>query len=101
IPELSKDSVRMRDPDRVRELILALQNGGDKKLQVISDFDMTLSRFRYNGQRSPTCYNIIDNSKIISEDCRKKLKDLFNTYYPLEIDPNRTSQEKFPLMVEW
>lgn len=101
IPELSKDTVRMKDPEKVRQLILALQNGGDKKLQVISDFDMTLSRFQYNGERSPTCYNIIDNSKMISEDCRKKLKDLFNIYYPLEIDPNRTSQEKFPLMVEW
>ncbi|XP_073539405.1 7-methylguanosine phosphate-specific 5'-nucleotidase [Phyllobates terribilis] len=101
IPELKKDTVHMKDPEKVRELILALQKGGDKKLQVISDFDMTLSRFKYNGERSPTCYNIIDNSKIISEDCRKKLKDLFNTYYPLEIDPDRTTEEKFPLMVEW
>ncbi|KAM9296425.1 7-methylguanosine phosphate-specific 5'-nucleotidase [Gastrophryne carolinensis] len=91
----------MRDPQRVQEVMLALQNGGHKRLQVISDFDMTLSRFRYNGERCPTCYNIIDNSKIISEDCRKKLKELFNIYYPLEIDPHRTSQEKFPLMVEW
>ncbi|CAI9540803.1 unnamed protein product [Staurois parvus] len=45
--------------------------------------------------------DIIDNSKIISEDCRKKLKDLYNIYYPLEIDPHRTIEEKYPLMVEW
>ncbi|XP_068102396.1 uncharacterized protein [Hyperolius riggenbachi] len=48
----------MRDPQRVQELIVALQNGGDRKLQVISDFDMTLSRFQYNGERSPTCYTM-------------------------------------------
>ncbi|XP_018412096.1 PREDICTED: 7-methylguanosine phosphate-specific 5'-nucleotidase [Nanorana parkeri] len=101
IPELNKDTVRMKDPQKVQELIMALQSGGDKKLQVISDFDMTLSRFRYNGERCPTCYNIIDNSKIISEECRKKLKDLYNIYYPLEIDPHRTVEEKYPLMVEW
>uniref|UniRef100_A0A8C5QD00 5'-nucleotidase n=1 Tax=Leptobrachium leishanense TaxID=445787 RepID=A0A8C5QD00_9ANUR len=101
IPELSKSTVRMKDPERVRELIMALQSGGEKKLQVISDFDMTLSRFGHNGERCPTCYNIIDNSKLISEDCRKKLKDLFNIYYPLEIDPDRTIEEKFPLMIEW
>lgn len=101
IPELDKDTVHMKDPQRVEELIMALQTGGDNKLQVISDFDMTLSRFRFKGERCPTCYNIIDNSNIISEDCRKKLKDLCNFYYPLEIDPHRTIEEKYPLMVEW
>ncbi|XP_053309533.1 7-methylguanosine phosphate-specific 5'-nucleotidase [Spea bombifrons] len=101
VPELSKDTVRMKDPEKVRRVISELQRGGENKLQVISDFDMTLSRFGYNGERCPTCYNIIDNSRIISEDCRKKLKELFNIYYPLEIDPNRTTQEKYPLMVEW
>ncbi|CAH2302599.1 7-methylguanosine phosphate-specific 5 -nucleotidase [Pelobates cultripes] len=101
IPELNKVTVRMRDPEKVREIIMALQKGGEQKLQVISDFDMTLSRFGYNGERCPTCYNIIDNSKIVSEDCRKKLKELFNIYYPLEIDPKRTTQEKYPLMIEW
>ncbi|PIO39801.1 hypothetical protein AB205_0146690, partial [Aquarana catesbeiana] len=29
------------------------------------------------------------------------LKDLCNFYYPLEIDPHRTIEEKYPLMVEW
>ncbi|KAM8947188.1 7-methylguanosine phosphate-specific 5'-nucleotidase [Pelodytes ibericus] len=98
---MNKATVRMRDPEKVQQLIMQLQKGGEKKLQVISDFDMTLSRFGCNGKRCPTCYNIIDNSKVISEDCRKKLKDLFNIYYPLEIDPNRTTEEKYPLMVEW
>uniref|UniRef100_A0A7N4UZX6 5'-nucleotidase, cytosolic IIIB n=1 Tax=Sarcophilus harrisii TaxID=9305 RepID=A0A7N4UZX6_SARHA len=68
---------------------------------VISDFDMTLTRFGFNGKRCPTSYNILDNSKLISEDCQKKLKDLLHYYYPIEIDPNRTVKEKFPLMVEW
>ncbi|KAM4691513.1 7-methylguanosine phosphate-specific 5'-nucleotidase [Rhinophrynus dorsalis] len=91
----------MRDPEGIQERIMDIKRGGEKKLQVISDFDMTLSRFRYNGERCPTCYNIIDNSMIISDDCRKKLKDLFNIYYPLEIDPKKSIQEKYPLMVEW
>ncbi|KAG8446682.1 hypothetical protein GDO86_014221 [Hymenochirus boettgeri] len=101
IPELGKATVRMRDPEKVQGLIKALQKGREKKLQVISDFDMTLSRFRFNGERCPTCHNIVDNSSMISEDCRKKLKDLFNIYYPIEIDPAKTIKEKYPLMVEW
>uniref|UniRef100_A0A8C0DZD7 5'-nucleotidase, cytosolic IIIB n=1 Tax=Balaenoptera musculus TaxID=9771 RepID=A0A8C0DZD7_BALMU len=69
--------------------------------EVISDFDMTLSRFAYNGKRCPSSYNILDNSKIISEECREELKALLHHYYPIEIDPHRTIKEKLPDMVEW
>lgn len=30
-----------------------------------------------------------------------QLKDLLRHYYPIEIDPNRSLEEKRPLMVEW
>ncbi|XP_038845115.1 cytosolic 5'-nucleotidase 3-like [Salvelinus namaycush] len=101
IPELSSPSVCMRDPQRVEEIIKAMQKAGTSKIQVISDFDMTLTRFAYNGKRCPTSHNILDNSKLISEECKAQLKDLRNTYYPIEIDSKRTAEEKLPLMVEW
>ncbi|XP_044532852.1 7-methylguanosine phosphate-specific 5'-nucleotidase [Gracilinanus agilis] len=98
---LMKATVLMRHPQQVQEIIKSLKKGGGNRLQVISDFDMTLTRFGFNGKRCPTSYNILDNSKIVSEDCQKKLKDLLHYYYPIEIDPNRTIKEKYPLMVEW
>uniref|UniRef100_A0A673AP80 5'-nucleotidase, cytosolic IIIB n=1 Tax=Sphaeramia orbicularis TaxID=375764 RepID=A0A673AP80_9TELE len=52
--------------------------------QVISDFDMTLTRFAHNGMRVPTTHS----------------KHLLNTYYPIEIDAGRSTEEKLPLMVE-
>ncbi|CDQ61287.1 unnamed protein product [Oncorhynchus mykiss] len=91
----------MRDPQRVEEIIKAMQKAGTSTIQVISDFDMTLTRFAYNGKRCPTSHNILDNSKLISEECKAQLKDLLNTYYPIEIDSKRTAEEKLPLMVEW
>ncbi|KAM5213524.1 7-methylguanosine phosphate-specific 5'-nucleotidase isoform 2-T2 [Hipposideros larvatus] len=45
--------------------------------------------------------DILDNSKIISEECRKELKALLHHYYPIEIDPHRTIEEKLPHMVKW
>ncbi|XP_061605955.1 cytosolic 5'-nucleotidase 3-like isoform X4 [Phyllopteryx taeniolatus] len=62
---------------------------------------MTLTRFAFNGKRCPTCHNILDNSKLISQECKGQLKDLLNTYYPIEIDSSRSIAEKLPLMVEW
>ena len=30
-----------------------------------------------------------------------QIRELLNTYYPIEIDASRTVEEKLPLMVEW
>ncbi|XP_055984191.1 7-methylguanosine phosphate-specific 5'-nucleotidase [Sorex fumeus] len=98
---LMKATVLMRRPGRVQEIVGALRRGGAGSLQVISDFDMTLSRFAYNGKRCPSSHNILDSSKIISEECRKELQELLHHYYPIEIDPHRTAKEKLPHMVEW
>ncbi|XP_021575205.1 7-methylguanosine phosphate-specific 5'-nucleotidase isoform X3 [Carlito syrichta] len=96
-----KATVLMRQPQRVQEIVGALRRGGGDRLQVISDFDMTLSRFSYNGKRCPSSYNILDDSTVISEEGRKELSVLLHHYYPIEIDPHRTAKEKLPYMVEW
>ncbi|XP_047403649.1 7-methylguanosine phosphate-specific 5'-nucleotidase isoform X1 [Sciurus carolinensis] len=101
VSTLMKATVLMRQPGRVLEILGALRSGGGDRLQVISDFDMTLSRFAYNGKRCPSSYNILDNSKIVSEECRKELAALYHHYYPIEIDPHRSIKEKLPQMVEW
>ncbi|XP_033826799.1 cytosolic 5'-nucleotidase 3-like [Periophthalmus magnuspinnatus] len=101
IPQLSNTSVCMKDPQRVRDILESMQKAGSNTLQVISDFDMTLTRFAFNGKRCPTCHNILDNSRLINDECKLKLKELLNTYYPIEIDSTRSVEEKLPLMVEW
>ncbi|XP_055512898.1 cytosolic 5'-nucleotidase 3-like isoform X2 [Leucoraja erinacea] len=101
IPELEKSTVRIRHPERVQQIISSLRDGGASKLQIVTDFDMTLTRFAHNGKRIPTCHTIIDNNKLISDECSKKLKDLVNIYYPIEIDASRSIEEKLPLMIEW
>ncbi|KAL8175916.1 UNVERIFIED_CONTAM: 7-methylguanosine phosphate-specific 5'-nucleotidase [Gekko kuhli] len=101
VPELEKATVHMKDAEHVKDILSRLRKGGADQLQVISDFDMTLTRFGFNGQRCPTSYNIIDNSRVISEEGKKKLKDLLHYYYPIEIDPYRTVEDKLPHMIEW
>nr|XP_044991473.1 cytosolic 5'-nucleotidase 3A isoform X1 [Jaculus jaculus] len=101
MPEFQKSCVRIKNPTRVEEIICGLIKGGATKLQIITDFDMTLSRFSYNGKRCPTCHNIIDNCKLVTDECRKKLLQLKEQYYAIEVDPDLTVEEKYPYMVEW
>lgn len=99
-PEFQKSSVRIKNPTRVEEIICGLIKGGAAKLQIITDFDMTLSRFSYKGKRCPTCHNIIDNCKLVTDECRKKLLQLKEKYYAIEVDPVLTVEEKYPYRVD-
>ncbi|KAM4874382.1 cytosolic 5'-nucleotidase 3A [Thomomys bottae] len=101
MPEFQKSSVRIKNPTHVEEIICGLIKGGAAKLQIITDFDMTLSRFSYNGRRCPTSHNVIDNSKCITDECREKLLMLKEKYYNIEVDPHLTVEEKCPYIVEW
>ncbi|XP_078063515.1 cytosolic 5'-nucleotidase 3-like [Mustelus asterias] len=62
---------------------------------------MTLTCFANKGKRRSTCHNIIHDSKLISDECKTELKNLLNIYYPIEIDPTRSIEEKLPQMIEW
>ena len=101
MPEFQKSSVRIKNLTRVEEMICGLIKGGAAKLQIITDFDMTLSRFSYKGKRCPTCHNSIDNCQLVTDECRKKLLQLKKKYYAIEVDPVLTVEEKYPYMVEW
>uniref|UniRef100_A0A8C5FN55 5'-nucleotidase n=1 Tax=Gadus morhua TaxID=8049 RepID=A0A8C5FN55_GADMO len=68
MPQFEKNTVHMKDPERVEQIICSMIKGGASKLQIITDFDMTLSKFAVNGKRCPTCHNIIDNCKLVTED---------------------------------
>ncbi|XP_058262138.1 7-methylguanosine phosphate-specific 5'-nucleotidase-like isoform X2 [Hemibagrus wyckioides] len=78
-----------------------MQREGASALQVISDFDMILTRFAHEGKRCPTTYNILHNTNLISEECKAKMSNLVAHYYPIEIDSSKSVEEKIPHMVEW
>ena len=43
----------------------------------------------------------LDDCPKLSADYRQKAYALRDYYYPIEIDPTRTRDEKLPLMVKW
>lgn len=77
----------------------AAQNG---KLVIIADFDRTITRcFLPDGGRGSSAHGVLDGSNLLSEDWRAKTKVLFDKYFPIEIDPKMSVEEKIPLMTEW
>lgn len=70
-------------------------------MQVISDFDKTLTKFVIDGVRGCTVYGVIENSKVFPESYREKAKALKDKYMPIEFSGDISPTEKEPLMVEW
>lgn len=64
------------------------------------DFDRTISSFiGPNGKRGVTCHGTLEVGQ--SEETRARAQAFNAYYYPIEVDPKRTEEEKLPLMVEW
>lgn len=101
IEALKKDTVHMKDRSHVDKILSQLVKGGAAQLQVISDFDQTLTRVHKDGVKCATTYGIIEQSPFITEDYRYQTSLLFNHYHPIENDPNLSKTEKIPHMIEW
>lgn len=101
IPELKRSHVHIRDVNQVEKKIKELCLGGHEKLQVITDFDYTMTKSHLNGTRCTTCYGVIENYSRLPPLFRERQKEMFQTFYPIEIDPHLTVEEKLPRMMEW
>ncbi|KAK2170082.1 hypothetical protein LSH36_4g00030 [Paralvinella palmiformis] len=101
IPALEKPSVHIKDPDKVESVINSMIQDGAEHLQVITDFDRTLSGYCMNGDIVDTTHQALDNSPVLPNGYRENANMIRDRYYPIEIDPNLTVDEKIPFMVEW
>jgi 5'-nucleotidase len=76
--------------------------GGSEQLVVVSDFDMTLTSFLMpDGSRGMSTHGILERSGYFGEAFTARAKQIFNKYYPIEVDPNIDPATKWAAMSEW
>ncbi|CAM9138826.1 unnamed protein product [Scytosiphon promiscuus] len=86
------------DFERKRQRMAA---GGPDHLQIISDFDFTMTKFWVGGKRGDSCHAVIDQSGLLSDSFHERTTELRNHYYPLEVAPGLSHEERVEMMVEW
>ncbi|KAM0870387.1 hypothetical protein ACQ4PT_040043 [Festuca glaucescens] len=92
----SPDSV-VADADALARKVAAIRAAGPAKLQVIADFDGTLTRYWYDGSRGQTSHGLLRQG---NEEFDAKREALFEHYHPIEINPDIPLLEKAKLMEE-
>lgn len=95
------ENIIIPDPRRVEKIKEAMKVAGAQKLQVVSDFDRTLTAGRVNGERAASLISVLRDEKYLTPDYPAKAQALFNKYHPLEIDHKLSLAAKKEAMHEW
>ncbi|XP_053386000.1 7-methylguanosine phosphate-specific 5'-nucleotidase-like [Mercenaria mercenaria] len=90
----------MRDRDHVMNTLIKMGNDGRNKLQVVADFDRTLSKYVHHENICATCHQVLEEGEM-PEVYKQKTFEIREKYLPIETNPNMTIEEKIPYMTEW
>lgn len=102
IPILNSVHCKIKKPENVERIINELIDGGPRKLQVVSDFDFTITKQKLeNGDPVLTSFGILNACKSLPPDYLKESNRLYEIYRPLEIDPSIPVVDKVQHMIEW
>ncbi|KAI9296834.1 HAD-superfamily hydrolase [Neoconidiobolus thromboides FSU 785] len=97
----SLKNVYFSDEAKVKQKVANILQDGANKLHIISDFDMTISKFWVNGDRNVGSHAVLTKTGIVSDKFKENEKALFEKYYPFEISQTLSYEEKYQKMVEW
>jgi len=99
---MSHGRVLIADPVTVKEKIRRIVGEGPDHLQVMTDFDQTLTKHHYtDGKKADSSFRAIQDSVYIPESVKKVTRQLFEKYHPIELDTEISRQEKEKHMIAW
>ena len=99
-PLNSEEEILIPNPEQFQAKLEALALAGSENIELVSDFDFTLSRYRVDGVRGASTYQILQNG-VLDEEKRKIVTDLYHYYHPIEVDSEISLEEKTKLLNDW
>mmetsp|Transcript_17684 Transcript_17684/g.39765 ORF Transcript_17684/g.39765 Transcript_17684/m.39765 type:complete len:321 (+) Transcript_17684:59-1021(+) len=82
--------------------VLRVLQAGKGQVGLLLDFDRTMTKsFLDDGQKSLDCHSILASIPKVTSECKHRMEELMDKYYPIEIDPHMSKEEKTPHMIEW
>lgn len=91
--------VYFRNQPEFEEKVEKITAGGADKLQVVIDFDQTMTCNAVDGRKAANSFSAINT--LLPEEFSVETAKLFNHYHAIEIDPRMTPEGKVSLMEEW
>jgi len=98
---LADPRVKTKNVEKLETKICQLVANGHQQLQVVLDFDYTLTRSHKNGTPVDCSWGVLEGYKHCPKEYIDTTKALKEKYLPIELDPHLTTEEKIPHMVTW
>lgn len=102
IKPLCNEHCKIKDPARVERIINEFVKGGPERLQLVSDFDYTITKQRTaDGSPVLSSFGIFNACQSLPQSFIDESIRLHNKYRPIEIDPHISINEKVKCMIDW
>ncbi|XP_068907594.1 7-methylguanosine phosphate-specific 5'-nucleotidase isoform X2 [Tenebrio molitor] len=101
IKELNQPHVHIKDAEQLNVKLNGIINDTFQQLQIVSDFDLTITKQHENGKRHLSSFRMFSYCPSITEKYKETSNALVTKYYPMEYDPSIPLDEKRKLMEEW
>ncbi|MEI7497671.1 MAG: hypothetical protein WCK11_00105 [Candidatus Falkowbacteria bacterium] len=95
------ENVIISDEKKFARLKQNIVNAGVSSLQVVSDFDKTLTSCFVEGKKITSLISILRDEHYLTPDYSAKAQALYDHYHPIEVDSNITLEAKKTQMHEW
>lgn len=102
IPALCSSKCKIQNPERVERLLSEMVAGGHEKLQLVSDFDFTITKQHFSdGTKMVSSFCILERCPSFPAEVLERTRELVRKYRPIEIDATIPIPEKIDVMIKW
>lgn len=98
---MKKGGIIVVNPKEFACQVRELKKQGKQNLQIVCDFDRTITQCFSLGRKAPSLIGILREDGYLSPKYAKKAHALFNHYHPIEINSKLDLVYKKKMMQEW
>ncbi|KAK2581436.1 hypothetical protein KPH14_005111 [Odynerus spinipes] len=100
-PSLKSKHVYIKDENAVLNTINMMLRDGADRLQIVTDFDLTLTKQHVDGKLVLSSFGIFGKCTQLPSAYEIESRRLYHKYRPIEIDPNLPLEKKIEAMNDW
>lgn len=99
---LNRRNCKIKNPDKVEQILNEIIKGGSNELQVVTDFDFTLTKQKTtDGKPVLSSFGMFNKCKSLPRTFLTESKKLYEKYRNIEICPKIPQEEKRKHMIDW